>query len=472
MRTSRRGLVDLIVMIVMIVLLLGLGTLAFFAYERAENDRLVLEAQRDIPARQRAEIDSVRGRFAEASRHIGFKGEAPFSSPTAIRNMLEEGQHFRFEYFDPPDPSEDGTRALEGTESQTVRIRFPDGREESINVQVVRGSQRRTAQLYDGTRAGSIPIQAAIGEQDRLVNTLVTRSIPNLRRHRQDQLDRRSAQAGARASALDAKFREVDSQIGSAEEAIRSGQDDIVNTLERLSGALAQEVERLLEVDSQDVRDRRESAFAVAREAAVARQQAIKRQEAYRRQADKRRFDDSRDPDGMVFLVDEVSGWVWINIGQRSGVNLNQTFQVLRPDATRDSMIQIGEIRVREIMQGNIARARVDALDDPDVYPRQGDLIRNPNFSARQYQTWALVGQFGGQYSKFTRAELTDIMRSVGWEVQDRVTYNTDALVIGGNWMNDPEWQRARREKRLNVETYQEEEILLFLGVIGPDRQE
>jgi len=474
MRTSRRGLVDLIVMIVMIVLLLGIGTLAFLAYERAEKERGYIQAQRDIPARQRSEIDSVRTRFAEVSRHIGFRGEAAFSSPEAIRNMLMDGQHLQLDYFEPPAPSDE--RTLSETETRRVTIRTPDGRggftERQVEVRVVRGSQPRTTALYDRNRAGSIPLHEAIGEQDRLINGLVTLSIPNMRAHRVDQLQRRDAASQTRSTDADSEYRAVDSKIATANETIKTKQEGVADKDRELATSMGQEVSKLSEVDAQGVRDRREQAFAVAREVAVARQRAVQLQEAYRLQAVKRRHDDSRDPDGVVFLVDEVSGWVWINIGQRSGVNLNQTFQVIRPDASRASEVQIGEIRVREIMPGNIARARVDALDDPSVYPRQGDLIRNPNFSARQYQSFALVGQFGGQYTRFTRAELTDLLRSVGFEVHDRITWNTDAAIIGGNWLSDPEWQRARGEMRLNIETYQEEELLLYLGVVGPDRRE
>src|SRR5690606_15090873 len=91
MRASRRGMVDLIVMIVMIVFLLGMATLAWLTYDKAQKERSYLAALREIPAKQRAEIDSVRARYADLSSLIGFKGHADFTSPDEIAHLLEEG---------------------------------------------------------------------------------------------------------------------------------------------------------------------------------------------------------------------------------------------------------------------------------------------------------------------------------------------------------------------------------------------
>jgi hypothetical protein len=474
MRTSRRGLVDLIVMIVMIVLLVGIGTLAYLTYERAEKERAYLRAQRDIPARQQAEIDAVKARFAEVSRHIGFRGDGAYSSAAEIRRMLRDGQHFAVEYYDISAVAAEDL--MSGTEMATINVRVPDGtggyRTESRQVRVVRQSRRVTQRLYDETLANVITLEAAIGSQDIVINELFQNRIPALAAQRERQMDARRSSAEQRSRETDTLFTDLQAAVGGSEEAVSGALRTLVDNEGQAAQAGLAEAAAYGTLDSPEVRRQRDEAFAVSREAAIARRAAIERQDAYRVQADKRRQDDSRDPDGSIFLVDERSGYVWINIGQRSGVSLNQTFQVIRPDPTRATEVQIGEIRVQEIMRGNIARARVDALDDSSVYPRQGDLIRNPNFTARQYQSWALVGQFGGDFSPLTRAELVELMRSVGWQVHDRPTFTTDAVIIGGNWQDDPDWERARQELNLNVETFTVEEILFFLGEIGPDRRD
>jgi hypothetical protein len=470
-RHSRRGLVDLIVMIVMIVFLLGLGTLAFFAYDKAQKERQYLAALREVPARQSAELDAVRARYAEVSMLIGFRGEAAYSSPDAIRTLLAEGGEVVADYYKVP-TAEGRQLPLSGVEPLKIKIwKMVDGKmvESEIEVRQIKDTSRQGATIYNAQDTRTL--QAAIGKQDEVINGLVQSEIPNVRAQRGFQKSRMDTEAGERANRTNTEFGNTSTNIETANSNIKDKQDEVSAAEQRLADAMKAENEHYALLDSQAVRDAREAAFATAREAAIARKQARDSMEAYRLQADKRRVDDTRDPDGAIFLVDRKSGYVWINIGQKADVRKNQTFQVLRPDASRASEVPIGEIRVQEVLRGNIARCRVDALDDPAVYPEAGDIIKNPNFSDRQYHSWALVGEFGGQFTTLTRQQLTDLLRSVGFRVTTKVDATTDAIVIGGNWDQDPEYVKAD-ERKLNIEKYSEREVLWFLGMIGPDQKD
>ncbi|MHC4841708.1 MAG: BRCT domain-containing protein, partial [Planctomycetota bacterium] len=216
-------------------------------------------------------------------------------------------------------------------------------------------------------------------------------------------------------------------------------------------------------LNNDETRARTEEVFGRQREILDERKKSNRVKDEYRLKSNARTTDDSRDVDGAIFQVDEESGWVWINIGKASDVRLNSTFQVLRADTSNSAEISIGEVRVKELLNRNMARCRVDNLDDPNVYPQQGDLIRNPNYSKRQYQTYALVGDFGGEYSKLTRQQVVDMLRGAGFTVVSTVTGATDALVIGGNWKDDPQFQKAE-EERYNLETFTVDDVLYFLG--------
>lgn len=473
MRASRRGMVDLIIMIVMIVFLLGMGTLAFLTYDKAEKEKQYLSALREIPARQQAELDAVKARYTQVSELIGFKGEAAYSSPSAIEHLLEQGSYVVPDYYD-VDPVDREGEPLKGTKSTKVKVKVykPDTDEwvdQTIDVQVVNDTTRKADKIYDF--ANNVPLRTAIGRQDNIINQLFSSHIPQIKEHREFQQEYKELKAGERIQESEQAYASVESKIENSNAELKTKQEQVASAEQRLAESMKDENSTYIQLDSESMRDAREQAFAEAREAAKARAREREAMEAYRLQADERRVDDSRDPDGYVFLVDKRSGWVWINIGQRSDVRLNQTFQVLRPDASRSSEISIGEIRVKEILRGNIARARVDALDDPDTYPEAGDLIQNPNYSARQYEDWALVGEFGGRWSNLTKQQLTDLLRSVGFNVQSKITATTDAVIIGGNWVDDPDWQDAE-DRRLSFEKYTEEEVLYFLGLSGPDRQE
>ena len=468
-RTSRRGMADLIVMIVMIVFLLGMGTLAFLTYDKAQKEKQYLAALREIPARQQAEMNSVKARYAEVCMYIGFKGEAAVSSPAAIESLLDEGAKVVADYYS-VDASE---KPLQGTKAATITVRLYDKEkkqwtEEKVPIAQVNDTRRNESQIYQ--RQDTPTIQAALGRQDEAINGMFTRHIPRIREQRAIQKAEKDRTMGDKNSKSDTQYGNISSEIESANAAIKGEQDKVSEAEKRLAEALKKENDKYALLDSESVRDAREEAFAAAREAATARRQAREAMEAYRIQADKRRRDDSRDPDGAIFLVDTKSGYVWINIGQKSDVHKNQTFQVLRSDASRSSDTQIGEIRVQEVLRGNIARCRVDALDDPNIYPEAGDIIKNPNFSKRQYYSWALVGEFGGQFTSLTRQQLTDLMRGLGFRVQSSIDATTDAVIIGGNWDKDPEFMRAE-ERRLNFEKYPEREVLYFLGMVGPDQK-
>jgi type II secretory pathway pseudopilin PulG len=460
-------MVDLIVMIVMIVFLLGMGTLAFLTYDKAQKEKQYLAALREIPARQQAEIDSVKARYAEVCRYVGFKGDAAVSSPDAIDKLRREGARVVADYYSLPVQE----KPLEGTKATTIPLKVYDketGEWKDVNLPVeqIDGSQRNAAQIYQEQDVQTI--QAALGAQDYVINELVSKYIPRVREQRGLQKSERDTAMNKKASETSSQFTALGTAIETANSEIKTSQETVASSEQKLAEAMKQESTTYAKLDSQAVRDAREAAFAAAREAAVARKQAREAMEAYRIMADKRRTDDSRDPDGAVFLVDDKSGYVWINIGQENDVRKNQTFQVLRADASRDSNLPIGEIRVQEVLRGNIARCRVDALDDPDIYPEAGDIIKNPNFSKRQYRSWALVGQFGGKFTTLTRQQLTDLLRSSGFRVQSHITDTTDAVIIGGNWDQDKDYQHAE-EQRWNFEKYPEREVLYFLGMIGPD---
>lgn len=481
MRASRRnaslrGVVDLVVMIVMIVLLLGLGTMAFIQYDRAQKEKHVLSAMQDIPVRQRSEIEAARARYAEVCNYIGFKGTADYSSPDAIRQMLKDGTSVIVESYTVPGLDS----KLSGTEREEFKIRrLKDGQwvEETVVTSRVRGTSRGGSAMYPV--AESEEMLVALGRQDQHINALFTKMIPVIKDQRIAQRGSRTSAAGLRDAESRKKYAEADTSTYNSENTIRSRHEELGARENDLAAAAKEANTSLLALDDAGVRKAREEAFMKAREVAASRVESIKMQEAYRLQGDKYRTDDSRDPDGFVFLVDKVSGYCWINIGQNQDVRLNQTFSVLRADASRDAEIAICEIRVVEVMRGNIARCRVDALNNLDIYPASGDIIRNPNFTARQFETWALVGKFGGEYTRVTRQELVDLLRSVGLRVVNKLDATVDAVVIGGDWQKDPEFIMATsgpedepdKGMKLNFERISAEEVLYFLGITGPDRK-
>lgn len=463
LRASRRGLADLIVMIVMIVFLLGMGALAFFAYDKQQSERTYVARLRQVPARQKAEIDATKARYAEVCANIGFKGDADYSSPAAIREMLRLGGETVADYFESQGTEEKGD--VKGTRNVSRKIG-----EKTVNQGVVEKTRLNTEKIWEF--ANNVTLHMAIGAQDNVIQEMVGTHIPKIRNQRVAQRKFRDDAATDRQNQTEQAYAGAKSNMEAADNAIKNKNDEVSAKETELGDASNEEYAAYARLDSPEIRGNRENAFTKLRDTALARKNAVDKQRQYRLKADARRFDDSRDPDGYVFLVDNKSGWVWINIGQRNDVRLNQTFQVMRADASRASELPIGEIRVKEILEGNIARCRVDVLEDTSNYPAAGDIIKNPNFTARQYQTFALVGKFGGSHTQHTRQELVDMLLNLGFRVVSKIDGATDAVITGGDWVDDPVFKQAKEVDQLNFETYTEEEVLYFLGFAGPDPRE
>jgi hypothetical protein len=359
-------MVDLIVMIVMIVFLLGMATLAFITYDKAQKERGYLAALREIPARQKSELDTVKARYSELSTLVGLKGNADFTSEAEIERMLREGSRMMAEYYTVHAPGSEESKSIAGVDQNadskklvprvdaTGRVEYV---EEPYKTIKVGGTNIVAERIYNPTEITTL--QGGIARQDDVIHKLVTTEIPNINKQRVNQGVEKSKAAGERSRGAEAAYAATNQKIRTSEEDVGKLNSDSRDYETALAQAKEAEANTAVRLTAADLRADREAAYRTATEAAEAQNAAVDAQDAYRLQSDKRRMDDSRDPDGAVFLVDDTSGYVWINIGQKSGVQLEQTFQVVRPSANLSSETQIAEIRVKELLRGNVARCRV-----------------------------------------------------------------------------------------------------------------
>lgn len=455
-RASRRGMADLVVMILMIVLLIGISVLAFIAFDRAKKEELYLARLREIPASQRAEMDATRAKFAQVSGLIGFKGNADFSSPSAIKLLLEKGGKRngmvqKISSANPEDKNNSGIRNVSYPEKKMPRVG---------------GTKEEEVSIY--TYADGITVLEAIAKQDALINSLVSEYIPSMERQVQLQRQWLDEASSEREKAVNDGFTKLERDIYNENAALKEKNNEAIVAEGELTEVMKRQQEAYDNLSGQAVLDAYKAKNEAMRATLPAREEAREMGEEFQKKASRRIMDDSRDPDGYVFLVDAVSGWVWINIGQKSDVRLEMSFQVLRADPSLPSLMPVGEIRVKEIVRGNVARCRIDALDDPAVFPRQGDIIRNQTFNDRQYYSYCLVGKFGGNSSRYTYQQWVTKLSEMGFRVVQRISGSTDVAVLGQDWRSDPVYLKAR-EEGLEFETMTEKELMWFLALEGPE---
>ena len=199
LRNSKRGMVDLIVMILMIVLLLGVTVLAFIAFDRAKKEELYLAKMRELPAAQRAEMDATKAKFAQVSGLIGFKGNADFSSPAAIKQMLEKGgaRNGMLQKI-----SSSNAEQVDGLKNVT----FPEKKLPRVG-----GTKEEPVSIY--TYADGITVLEAIAKQDALINSLVSEYIPSMEKQVKLQRQWRDAADADRKATVDAAFTQLDKDI-------------------------------------------------------------------------------------------------------------------------------------------------------------------------------------------------------------------------------------------------------------------
>lgn len=208
LRNSKRGMVDLIVMILMIVLLLGVSVLAFIAFDRAKKEELYLAKMRELPAAQRAEMDATKAKFAQVSGLIGFKGNADFSSPAAIKQMLEKGgarngMLQKISSQNPENADNSGIKNVTFTEKKLPRVGMT--KEEPVSIY---------------TYADGITVLEAIAKQDALINSLVSEYIPSMEKQVKLQRKWRDDASTERKTVVDAAFTQLEKDIYTENEAL------------------------------------------------------------------------------------------------------------------------------------------------------------------------------------------------------------------------------------------------------------
>ncbi len=131
-------------------------------------------------------------------------------------------------------------------------------------------------------------------------------------------------------------------------------------------------------------------------------------------------------PDGTVVNADEALGLVYLDIGAEHGLKRGTPFKVWSYGKGKQKVAK-GTIEVREV-RGDYAVAGVTSTVDPLNPIGKGDKVSNVYFDRGKAPEFVFLGQIPGRYNN---EEAARILRSRGAVVADKVTANTDFLVVG-----------------------------------------
>ncbi|MBI1851860.1 MAG: hypothetical protein HYR85_16100 [Planctomycetes bacterium] len=131
-------------------------------------------------------------------------------------------------------------------------------------------------------------------------------------------------------------------------------------------------------------------------------------------------------PDGKIIDASPTSGLAWIDVGARNGLVRGTRFQVFEVGRGNEKKSK-GWIEVRELRDAT-ALCGITETKDPMEPIVAGDLISNPYFDRDKKPVFVFLGDLPGRYSK---EEVTRLLRAKGATVEDNVTAMTDFLVVG-----------------------------------------
>lgn len=139
--------------------------------------------------------------------------------------------------------------------------------------------------------------------------------------------------------------------------------------------------------------------------------------------------------DGAVLTVSKDLALGWINLGSKNRLARGMRFAV-RSGAPGDQPIK-ARAEVTNVKADMAEVLFYDVVDrfDPVL---AGDKLFNPLFDATGARRATLIGRFTGQ---FNEAELRVLLANMGITVQDKLSYDTDYLIVGAEMYVDENGQ-------------------------------
>jgi hypothetical protein len=137
--------------------------------------------------------------------------------------------------------------------------------------------------------------------------------------------------------------------------------------------------------------------------------------------------------DGHLLAVSKDLSLGWIDVGARNRLARGVSFHVV---SGRVGSKDVKAMATVTNVEDRRAEVRFTEVADPYNPPVPGDVIYNPLYDPSGERTAVLAGRFSGQ---FNEAELKVLLSQMGITVQDKLTLDTDYLIVGSELYTDPE---------------------------------
>jgi predicted nucleic acid-binding Zn-ribbon protein len=225
-------------------------------------------------------------------------------------------------------------------------------------------------------------------------------------------------------------LRQKDTQIADLQRQVQDGEANAAQKVAELEGRIAALNTQRNQLDA-DLRAARATSDEQRRKledeitTMQVRNKSLSDQMAFTKEPEK--------ADGRLLAVSKDLALGWIDVGARNRLARGVSFNVV---SGRVGSKDVKAMAVVTNVEDRRAEVRFTEVADPYNPPVPGDVIYNPLYDPTGERTAVLAGRFSGQ---FNEAELKVLLSQMGITVQDKLTLDTDYLIVGSELYADPE---------------------------------
>ncbi|MGE3854590.1 MAG: hypothetical protein AB7K09_22855 [Planctomycetota bacterium] len=460
----------------MIVVIFAWLGLSYYCYDLAEKNKLLHEDYAKV--KYKAVQYTARQNFNRVEQEklptqIGFNGKSYRSNDFTMRRTIAELKPLSYAYFtvalDPNRPDQVLDPMGRDDVAPPMNAQNPysiDKDLQHLGSRLPRGFEIQTSTLYANVQ----DMEGVIGAQDEFINKLLdaNRSLQSalIANHARtnaehtDEIKKTNDAMVERDRSLEASTRNMLDRVGQAdgvEGEFFEQQKELNEFYTSLwSGELIEKLKELNQArrEREQMRVKVEGAVEDAVIMAAEIEKTIVERDHY---------------DGTVYYVDNDNRWCYINLGRKDGAKQDMTFNVLRFQHTEAPM-QVGIVKVKQVLSDRTSWCDIITTLSATVPIRAGDKIADPGYWKVHPTKYALIGKFGGNYTRYSKQQTTAMLEAAGFTVTPEVNKFTQVVVLGGDFRDDKQYMSMFDEDgklfegRTSYKFWRPEELYDFLG--------
>ena len=476
MARARRGNKGPSLLIPMIVVIFAWLGLSYYCYDLAEKNKILRDSHAETKKKlveYAAQQNFNRVEQEKLATQIGFTGSSVRSNDFTMRRLINELKPLSYAYFsvtlDPGRPDQGLTPMGRDDVAPQMNSSNPYSIErdlQHLTNKLPQGFVIQTSTLYAGVQ----DMEGVIGAQDEFINKLL-----DANRSLQQAL---IANHSATNTEHEAEIKATNDAMRERDRALEASTQNMLDRIGEADQVEGNFFEQQKELNQFYTTLWRGELLEKLKELAQARREREQMRVAVDRQVvdTEQMVDQVREDlvgrnhhDGTVYFVDNDNRWCYINLGRKDGAKPDMTFNVLRFQHT-EAPLQVGIIKVKQVLSERTSWCDIITTLEEDVPIRAGDKIADAGYWRHHPQKYALVGKFGGEYTRYSRAQTMQMLRNAGFDVTPEVTRFTQVVVLGGDFRDDDQYisifdeDGALFEARTSYKFWRPEELYDFLG--------